>query len=101
MALAAARQLLVLHPEVGGLRLPPGADACQALNMMSVKEGCVGAETFAAVTPLNNGKLAKDLLSCLRIRSCITTCFSCLPYLGNKRLSQFEAHGIEAWSVDV
>jgi hypothetical protein len=78
VALAAARQLLVLHPDVGGLRLAPGADACQALDIMSVKEGCVGAETFAAVTPQNNGKLAKDLL---RARICIDMCFSCRPSL--------------------
>ncbi len=61
-ALTAARQLLVLHPDVGGLRLAPGADACQALDIMSVSEGCVGAKIFAAVTPQNNRKLAKDLL---------------------------------------
>jgi hypothetical protein len=61
VALAAARQLLLLHPDVGEFRLAPGAHACQALDIMSVAEGCVGAETFAAVTPRNYGKLAADL----------------------------------------
>lgn len=31
-------------------------------DIMSVVEGFVGAETFAAVTPRNNGKLDADLL---------------------------------------
>ena len=62
VARVAARQLLILHPDVGGFRLAPGANACQALDIMSVTEACVGAETFAAVTPQNNGKLALDLL---------------------------------------
>ena len=93
VALAAARQLLVLHPDVGGLRLAPGANACQALDIMSVNEGCVGAETFAAVTPQNNGKLAKDLLKLSARPELHRYVFFMSPlFKGNKRLSQFEAH---------
>lgn len=44
-ALAVARQLLVLHPDAGGFRLAPGAEASQPLDIMSEKEGFVGAET--------------------------------------------------------
>ena len=51
VALAAARQLLALHPDVGGFRLAPGAHASIPLDIMSEAEGQVGAETFAAVTP--------------------------------------------------
>jgi hypothetical protein len=102
VALSAARQLLVLHPNVGGLRLAPGADACQALDIMSVKEGCVGAETFAAVTPQNNGKLAKDLLKLSARSELHRYVFFMSPlFKGNNRLSQFEAHGVEVWSVDI
>jgi hypothetical protein len=47
--------------EAGGFRLAPGAHACLALDIMNEVEGLVGAETFAAVTPGNNGKLDADL----------------------------------------
>jgi hypothetical protein len=60
-ALAATRQLLVLHPEAGGYKLAPGAYASAPLDIMSEAEGLVGAETFAAVDPHNNRKLALDL----------------------------------------
>jgi hypothetical protein len=61
VALAAARQLLTLHPEAGGYRLAPGAHAAQPLDIMSEAGGLVGAETFASVRPANNRKLANDL----------------------------------------
>lgn len=61
VALSAARQLLTWHPDVGGFWLAPGAHMALPLDIMSVEEGIVGAETFAAVSPSNNGKLAKDL----------------------------------------
>ncbi len=60
------------------------------------------AETFAAVTPQNNGKLAKDLLKLSARPERHRYVFFMSPlFKGNKRLSQFEAHGIEVWSVDV
>jgi hypothetical protein len=102
VALAAARQLLLLHPDAGGLRLAPGAHACQALDIMSVTEGCVGAETFAAVTPRNNGKLAADLLKLAARPERHRYVFFMSPHFqGNKRLRQFEQPGIQVWSVDV
>lgn len=61
VALAAARQLLTLHPEAGGFRLAPGAHAAIPLDIMSEADGLVGAETFAAVDLRNNNKLEKDL----------------------------------------
>src|SRR6266513_460092 len=36
----------VLHPDAGGFRLAPGASASQTLDIMSVAEGLVGAETL-------------------------------------------------------
>ena len=47
-AIAAARQLLQLHPEAGGFHLAPGAHAARELDIMSEMPGYVGAETFAA-----------------------------------------------------
>jgi len=61
VALAAARQLLKLHPDAGGFRLAPGAYTSEPLDIMSGVDGLVGAETFAAVDLHNNNKLARDL----------------------------------------
>ena len=61
VALVAARELLARHSEAGGFILAPGAHMSRPLDIMSQAEGLVGAETFAAVTPSNNGKLAADL----------------------------------------
>ena len=61
VAIAASKQLLRLHPDVGGFHLAPGAHASRALDVMSDVENAVGAETCAVVDPRNNGKLAKDL----------------------------------------
>ena len=102
VALAAARQLLLLHPDAEGFRLAPGAHACQALDIMSVAEGCVGAETFAAVTPRNNGKLDADLLKLSTRQEKHRYVFFMSPqYQGNQRLPAFERYGVEVWSVDV
>jgi hypothetical protein len=102
VALAAARQLLLLHPDVGGFRLAPGAHACQDLDIMSVAEGRVGAETFAAVTPRNNGKLEADLRKlAARVEQHRYVFFMSPLFPGNKRLPQFEQSGVQVWSVDV
>ena len=102
VALAAARQLLLLHPDVEGFRLAPGAHACQALDIMSVAEGRVGAETFAAVTPRNNGKLDADLLKLAARQEQHHYVFFMSPlFPGNHRLLQFEQPGIQVWSADV
>ena len=60
VAIAAARQLLQLHPDAGGFHLAPGAHASLPFDIVS-GDGSVVAETFAAVTPANNGKLRKDV----------------------------------------
>lgn len=61
VALEATRILLARHPEAGGFRLAPGAHMSLPLDIMSVEEGLVGAETFATVDPRNKRKLTKDL----------------------------------------
>lgn len=102
VALAAARQLLVLHPEAGGFRLAPGADASQALDIMSEADGLVGAETFAAVHPGNNDKLRNDLMKLAPRREIHRYVFFMSPkFPGNARQPQFERDGIQVWSVDV
>jgi len=102
VAIAAARQLLLLHPDGGGFRLAPGAHASLDLDIMSEVEGFVGAETFAAVTPRNNGKFAADLQKLAGRPEAHRYVFFMSPrFPGNKRLPKFEQHGIQVWSVDV
>jgi hypothetical protein len=101
-AISAARQLLRLHPDVGGFHLAPGAHAALALDIMSVSEAVVGAETFAAVTPRNNGKLEADLTKlAARVETHRYVFFMSPAFPGNKRLPQFERDGIQVWSVDI
>jgi hypothetical protein len=102
VALAAARQLLVLHPDVGGFRLAPGAHASIPLDIMSEAEGRVGAETFAAVSPRNNGKLAADLAKLALRREIHRYVFFMSPqFPAAERLPQFERDGVQVWSVTV
>ncbi|RWI33312.1 MAG: hypothetical protein EOR30_32025 [Mesorhizobium sp.] len=101
MAIAAARQLLELHSDAGGFRLAPGAHASLELDIMSEVAGYVGAETFAAVSPRNNGKLAADLAKLARRPERHRYVFFMSPlFPGNERRPQFERDGIEVWSID-
>jgi hypothetical protein len=102
VALAAVRELLVRHPDAGGFRLAPGAHMSQRLDIMSDVDGLVGAETFAAVTPGNNGKLAGDLRKLAGCTEQYRYVFFASPrFPGTVRLPKFERDGIEVWSVDV
>lgn len=102
VAIAAARQLLSLHPEAGGFHLAPGAHAARALDVMSVAENLVGAETCAVVDPRNNGKLDKDLAKlAARPETHRYAFFMCPKFPGNERRAQFERDGVQVWSVHV
>jgi hypothetical protein len=100
VAFAATRQLLDLHPDVGGFRLAPGAHASLALDIMSEAEGQVGAETFAAVSPRNNGKLEADLAKMtLRPELHRYVFFTSPEYPTAQRLPKFERDDVQVWSV--
>jgi hypothetical protein len=108
VALAAARQLLALHPEAGGYRLAPGAHAAQPLDIMSEADGLVGAETFAAVDPHNNRKLALDLEKMAKRTETHRYIFFMSPkFPGNrsqpdlKLPANVETNGVQIWSVDI
>ena len=102
VAIAAARQLLELHPEAGGFHLAPGAHASRALDIMSVAEGLVGAETFAAVNPRNNDKLRGDLAKLAGRTETHRYVFFMSPlFPGNERRPEFEKGGVQVWSVEV
>lgn len=101
-ALAAARHLLQLHPEAGGFRLAPGAHAALPLDIMSEREGLVGAETCAVVDPRNNGKLAKDIAKlATRAERHRYAFFMCPQFPGTVRRTELEKDGVQVWSVDL
>jgi hypothetical protein len=101
VAIAATKKLLDLHPEAGGFRLAPGAHAALPLDIMSVCEGLVGAETFAAVHPRNNKKLSFDLDKLARCSEKHRYVFFMSPaYPNNVRHESLEREGVQVWSVD-
>jgi hypothetical protein len=102
VAIAAARQLLVLHPDADGFCLAPGAHASLPFDIVSGDRTIV-AEIFAAVTPANNGKLRKDLDK-LASRPDIQhryVFFMAPGYPGTLRREKLERDGVQVWSVDV
>lgn len=102
VALAAARKLLELHPVAGGFQLAPGAHMSIPLDIMSIEPGVVGAETFAAVDPRNNGKLARDLAKmATRPETHRYVFFSSPKFPGLRRLAAFERADVQVWSVDI
>ena len=102
VALAATAKLLELHPNAGGFKVAPGAHMPLPLDIMSVLEGEVGAETFAAVHPRNNGKLAGDLAKMSGRIERYRYVFFCSPaFPGFQRLRQLETNGVEVWSVEI
>ena len=100
-AIAAARQLLLLHPEAEGFYLSPGAHMARELDIMSVVPGLVGAETFAAVDPRNNNKLASDLAKLATRTETHRYVFFLSPKCkGAMRQRKLERDGVQVWSVD-
>ena len=100
VALEEARKLLELHPEAGGFKVAPGAHMSIPLDIMSVADGLVGAETFATVHPRNNGKLAADLAKLAqRAERHRYIFFSSPAYPGFERWPTFERAGVQVWSV--
>ena len=101
-SIAAVHQIIILHPEAGGFRVAPRAHAAIPLDIMSITEGLVGAETFAAVSPSNNGKLKKDLEKLkARPEKHRYVFFMSPEFPGNIRRPQLESGEIQVWSIDV
>jgi hypothetical protein len=100
VALEATRLLFDLHPEEPGYVIAPGAYMSHPLDIMSITEGQVGAETFAAVDPRNNNKLKKDLMKlATRAEHNRYVFFSSPRYPETMRRIELEANGIQVWSV--
>ena len=100
VAASAAKQLLELHPDVGGFYLAPGAHASLELDIMSDAPGMVGAETFAAVDPRNNRKLYLDLQKMAARTERHRYVFFMSPlYSEAGRQTKLERDGVEVWSL--
>ena len=81
--------------------LAPGATMSRPLDIMSEEPDLVGAETFAAVDPRNNRKLAKDIDKMAKRPERYRYVFFASPlYPGLNRLPKLEREGVEVWSVD-
>ena len=101
-ALAAAGKLLEIHPDADGFFVAPGAHMSIPLDVMSRRDGFVGAETFAAVHPRNNGKLAGDIAKMTARPEQHRYVFFLSPrYPGSQRRPELEIGGVQVWSVDV
>jgi hypothetical protein len=102
VAIAAAKQLLQFHPDAKGFHLAPGAHAARALDIMSVAENMVGAETCAVVHPRNNGKIEGDVAKLeARNETYRYVFFMCPKFPRNERHSDFERNGVQVWSIHV
>jgi hypothetical protein len=69
---------------------------------MSVEPGYVGAETFAAVHPRNNGKLRADLTKLASRPERYRYVFFMSPkFPTSERQSLLERDGVQVWSVSL
>lgn len=68
---------------------------------MSHAEGLVGAETFAAVDPRNNRKLANDIAKLSgRLEQFRYVFFMSPLFTKNVRQHSLEKNGVQVWSVE-
>jgi hypothetical protein len=102
VALHATKLLLEWHHDAEGFMLAPGANASQELDIMSIKSGLVGAETFAATSPKSNGKLKTDLAKMEnRLEKNRYIFFACLQeqYNVTQQHPKLEKPDIQVWSL--
>ncbi len=72
------------------------------LDVMSMEEGFVGAETFAAVDYRNNRKLARDLdVMALRKEQHRYVFFASPAFPKTERQTKLERHVVQVWSVEI
>lgn len=97
VAIKATELLMQWHPDAEGFKLAPGAHAPRGtLDVESISPGLVGAETFAAVDPNNNGKLRKDLAKLAeRTEKHRYSFFMCPKYEVQERLNSREIEGVQ------
>jgi hypothetical protein len=103
VAIAAAKQLLQFHPDAKGFYLAPGARAGRPLDIMSVVENMVGAETCAVVDPRNNRKIEKDVAKLeARTEAYRYVFFVCPKFPRNERQREIHRSSVvQVWSIHV
>jgi hypothetical protein len=102
VAFAAVLKLIELHPDANGFYVAPGAHMTIPLDIISRREGFVGAETFAAVDPRNNRKLTRDLEKMAHRPEQYRYVFFCSPkFPGFQRHPTLETNSVQVWSIDV
>jgi hypothetical protein len=103
VAVKAADLLMQWHPEAEGFRLAPGAHAPRGtLDVESLAPGVVGAETFAAVRPENNRKLANDLAKLAGRSERHRYAFFMSPtFPRTERLPGKERDGVKVYSIEL
>jgi hypothetical protein len=102
VALYATKLLLERHPDAEGFTLAPGASASQELDIMSIKSGLVGAETFATTSLGNNKKLEKDMAKMENRSEKHRYIFFACPqeqYNVTDHHPKLEKPGIQVWSL--
>ena len=100
--LRALQFLFTRHPDVGGFQLNLGTEP--GTDIVSVLSHEVAAETFAAVHPNSNKKLAKDIQKL--VRECPNAraryVFFAAPGFKHERQFVLETvSGIEVWGIEV
>lgn len=101
-AVDGARMIWKFHPEVRELTVYPGAHAPKGTLDIEATDGAssIGAETFSAVKPSNNGKLNRDIQKLLTRKEVYRYIFFISPkYPENKRQAVLEAEGVQVWSL--
>jgi hypothetical protein len=102
VALRATAWLLDRHSDAGGFMLAPGAKAALPLDIVSLRTNIVGAETFAAVHPDNNRKLAGDLLKLRDVQYQFRYAFFYAPGFPPGRVERLERYsGVEVHCIGI
>lgn len=102
VAVVAARLLLQLHPDSGGLHLTPSGQVAYPCNIRSEKGGLIWAETFAAVDPLDGRIIDRNVARIAGRLECHRYGFFISPlFPGIERRPEFEHSGVQVWSLDV
>lgn len=102
VALKATEWLLKQHPEAKGFRLAPGATMALPLDIMSIEEDFVSAETFAATHPGSNRKLVKDLAKLRSSKARYRYAFFYAPSFPAGRTEKLERDaGVEVHCINI
>ena len=98
-SLSAVKELLAMHPDVGGFRVALGASSGRDIE--SVIPGLVAAEVFAATSPSSNNKLNADLNRLAKDSSEHRYVFFACPNIPKGRQEKREKYGVRVHAVEM